>query len=164
MVFTEMIDRSIYHDLPQPSFEGAYHIGIRRTVMMDLPEYLQEPVIQYLHGVFFIAGVTVADGHSIAIERVIDDLLALPFIQGTSPNMVGQFFCRQQVLIMFHSYIGLWQGKVAKNTSKGSIYFRDKYPRIRLGQSAVGCQRTMLNNLFLMEAADCCCRLLSADC
>ena len=51
VVFPEMIDRGIYHDLSKPAFKGAYHIGIRRLVMMYLPEYFQEAVIQYLNGI-----------------------------------------------------------------------------------------------------------------
>ena len=62
--------------------------------MVDLFEDLEEAVIQYFHGIFLFAGITITDSHSIPVERAVQYLLALSFIKGAGLNMVGQFVRR----------------------------------------------------------------------
>jgi hypothetical protein len=91
VVFPEMINRSIDHDLPEPTFEGTHRISIGGFKPVYFNKYLQESVIEDFGGIFFVVGIAVADRHSISVERGIDFFLALPFVQGASPDMYFQF-------------------------------------------------------------------------
>jgi hypothetical protein len=82
-----MIDSCIYHDLSKPTFERVNRISISGLESIYLNENFQEPVIEDLGGIFFVVSISVADRHSIPIERAIYFFLALPVIQDTSPDM-----------------------------------------------------------------------------
>ena len=87
VIFPEMIDSCIYHDLSKPTFERVNRISISGLESIYLNENFQEPVIKDLGGVFVVVSISVADRHSIPVERAIDFFLALPVIQDTSPDM-----------------------------------------------------------------------------
>lgn len=92
LVFAEVVDGGIDHDLPDPAFKRADHIGISWLVMVYFAEHFQEPIVQDFNGIILFAGIPVANGHGIAIERAVDDLLALSPVEGTTLYMVGKFF------------------------------------------------------------------------
>lgn len=87
VIFPEMIDSCIYHDLSKPTFERVNRISISRFESIYLNENFQEPVIEDLGCIFFVVSISVADRHGIPVERAIDFFLALPVIQDTSPDM-----------------------------------------------------------------------------
>jgi hypothetical protein len=93
LVFSEMINGGIYHYLSNPSFKGADNISISWLVMVYFFKHLQKSIIQDLKGIILFAGIAVADGHSIPIERAINNFLALPSVEGTAFNVVSEFFC-----------------------------------------------------------------------
>ncbi len=88
VIFPEMIDSCIYHDLSKPAFERVDRISISRLESVYLNENFQEPVIKDLGGVFVVVSISVADRHGIPVERAIDLFLALPVVQDTSPDML----------------------------------------------------------------------------
>ena len=96
MIFPEMINCCIDHDLSQPTFEGAYRIGVSGFEPVYFNEYFQEPIVEDLGGIFFVVCIAVANRHSISVERTIDFFLALPVIQDTTPDMNLQFLLGQQ--------------------------------------------------------------------
>ena len=71
MVFPEMIDGRIDHDLSKPSFKGADCVGISWFETVDFDKDFQEAVIEDFVGIFFVSGISVADRHGISIERAI---------------------------------------------------------------------------------------------
>ena len=100
MVLTEMVDRGIDHNLAEPALEGAYRVGISWLEAVNLYKNFQEPVIEDLGCVFVVVGITVADRHGIPVERAVYFFLALPVVQGTSPDMYFQFLLRQQIRLV----------------------------------------------------------------
>ena len=57
---------------PQPTLKGVDLIGIRRFITVYFFENFEKAIIQYLDGVVFVVGVTVADGHGISVKRVVN--------------------------------------------------------------------------------------------
>jgi hypothetical protein len=54
VIFPEMINGGIYHDLAQPAFERTHAVCISGPVIMDLAEYFQKTIIQYFKRVILV--------------------------------------------------------------------------------------------------------------
>jgi hypothetical protein len=61
--------------------------------MMYFPENFKKPVVQNFYSVILLISVAIANGHSIPVERAVNNFLALPAVQGAGPDMVCQFIC-----------------------------------------------------------------------
>jgi hypothetical protein len=83
-----MINSGIDHYFPEPAFKGADRVCVGWFEPVDLNKNFEKSVIEDLSGIFLFVSVPVADGHGIPIERAIDYFLALPAVQGTTPDMV----------------------------------------------------------------------------
>lgn len=99
IVLPEMVYGRVDHDLSEPAFEGIYRIRVRRFEPVYLDKHLEKTVIQDFSGVFVVICIPVADRHSISIEGAVDFFLALPTVQGTTPDVFLQFLLRQQICV-----------------------------------------------------------------
>ena len=99
VVFPEMINRGIDHDLTEPAFKGTHRVRISGFKPVYFNKHFQESVIEDFGGIFFVVGIAVANRHSISVERGIDFFLTLPIVQDTAPDMYFQFLLGQQILV-----------------------------------------------------------------